>query len=63
MRAGQDATSADLAGQAAAAFCEAAGWPLLADPLSGARRGNAAIAHYDALLRDDAFAAGVIPTW
>ena len=48
-------------GEAAAAFCEAAGWPLLADPLSGARRGTAAIAHYDALLRDDAFAAGVLP--
>jgi len=48
-------------GEAAAAFCEAAGWPLLADPLSGARRGTAAIAHYDALLRDDAFAAGVVP--
>jgi 2-succinyl-5-enolpyruvyl-6-hydroxy-3-cyclohexene-1-carboxylate synthase len=44
-------------GIAAAAFCEAIGWPLLADPLSGARRGAAAIAHYDALLRDDAFAA------
>ena len=29
-----------------------AGWPLLADPLSGARRGAGAIAHYDALLRD-----------
>jgi len=48
-------------GEAAAAFCEAASWPLLADPLSGARRGTAAIAHYDALLRDDAFAAGVVP--
>ena len=48
-------------GKAAGAFCEAAGWPLLADPLSGARRGTAAIAHYDALLRDDAFAAGVVP--
>jgi 2-succinyl-5-enolpyruvyl-6-hydroxy-3-cyclohexene-1-carboxylate synthase len=48
-------------GEAAAAFCEAAGWPLLADPLSGARRGTAAIAHYDALLRDDAFAAGAVP--
>jgi 2-succinyl-5-enolpyruvyl-6-hydroxy-3-cyclohexene-1-carboxylate synthase len=48
-------------GEAAAVFCEAAGWPLLADPLSGARRGNAAIAHYDALLRDDEFAAGVRP--
>lgn len=42
-------------GAAAAAFCAAAGWPLLADPLSGARRGEAAIAHYDALLRDEAF--------
>ncbi len=48
-------------GAAAAAFCEAAGWPLLADPLSGARRGTSAIAHYDALLRDDAFTAGVTP--
>ncbi len=39
-------------GAAAAAFCAAAGWPLLADPMSGARRGDTAIAHYDALLRD-----------
>lgn len=39
----------------AARFCVAAGWPLLADPMSGARRGQAAIAHYDALLRDEAF--------
>ena len=45
----------------AAAFCEAAGWPLLADPLSGARRGAAAIAHYDALMRHAAFAAGSVP--
>ncbi len=43
-------------GAAAARFCEVAGWPLLADPMSGARRGTAAIAHYDALLRDEAFA-------
>jgi 2-succinyl-5-enolpyruvyl-6-hydroxy-3-cyclohexene-1-carboxylate synthase len=43
-------------GAAAAAFCEAVNWPLLADPLSGARRGTAAIAHYDALLRDEGFA-------
>ena len=48
-------------GIAAAAFCEAIGWPLLADPLSGARRGGAAIAHYDALLRDDTFAAARRP--
>jgi 2-succinyl-5-enolpyruvyl-6-hydroxy-3-cyclohexene-1-carboxylate synthase len=51
----------DVLGEAAAAFCSAAGWPLLADPLSGARRGNAAIAHYDALLRDPVFASGQRP--
>jgi 2-succinyl-5-enolpyruvyl-6-hydroxy-3-cyclohexene-1-carboxylate synthase len=48
-------------GQAAADFCVRAGWPLLADPLSGARRGDAAIAHYDALLRDGSFAAEARP--
>jgi 2-succinyl-5-enolpyruvyl-6-hydroxy-3-cyclohexene-1-carboxylate synthase len=48
-------------GEAAAAFCAAAGWPLLADPLSGARRGEAAVANYDALLRDAAFAEGARP--
>ena len=37
--------------EAVAAACAQLGWPLLADPLSGARRGGAAIAHYDALLR------------
>ncbi len=42
-------------GQAAASFCQAVGWPLLADPLSRARRGDAAIAHYDALLREPRF--------
>jgi len=39
-----------------AAFAERTGIPLLADPLSGARRGGAAIAHYDLLLRDAGFA-------
>jgi 2-succinyl-5-enolpyruvyl-6-hydroxy-3-cyclohexene-1-carboxylate synthase len=48
-------------GQAAATFAQAVGWPLLADPLSGARRGPAAVAHYDALLRDEAFAAWARP--
>jgi 2-succinyl-5-enolpyruvyl-6-hydroxy-3-cyclohexene-1-carboxylate synthase len=46
---------------AIAAFAEAAGFALLADPLSGARRGGAAIAHYDALLRDAEFAADHAP--
>jgi 2-succinyl-5-enolpyruvyl-6-hydroxy-3-cyclohexene-1-carboxylate synthase len=41
-------------GLAVAMFAEHAGFPLLADPLSGARRGPAAIAHYDAILRDGA---------
>ena len=39
----------------------ALGTPLLADPLSNARRGPAAIAHYDALLRDPRFAAAHRP--
>jgi 2-succinyl-5-enolpyruvyl-6-hydroxy-3-cyclohexene-1-carboxylate synthase len=46
---------------ALARFAAAAGVPLLADPLSGARRGAAAIAHYDALLRDPGFAADHAP--
>lgn len=48
-------------GAAAAAFAARAGWPLLADPLSGARTPPAAIAHYDALLRDSAWAAAHAP--
>ena len=43
-------------GKAVASFAQTAGWPLLADPLSGARRGPAAVAHYDALLREKSFA-------
>jgi 2-succinyl-5-enolpyruvyl-6-hydroxy-3-cyclohexene-1-carboxylate synthase len=42
-------------------FAAAAGFPVLADPLSGARRGDAAVAHYDALLRDAEFAADHAP--
>jgi len=48
-------------GPATARLAEALAWPLLADPLSGARTGGAAIAHYDALLRDAGWAAGVAP--
>ena len=42
------------------AFARAARIPLLADPLSGARRGQA-IAHYDALLRDPQWSARYAP--
>lgn len=48
-------------GRAAAAFAAAIGWPLLADPLSGARTGAAAIAHWDLLLRHEGFAAATVP--
>jgi 2-succinyl-5-enolpyruvyl-6-hydroxy-3-cyclohexene-1-carboxylate synthase len=58
--AGRDERDPAL-GEAIAAFATAARCPLLADPLSGARRGPAAIAHYDALLRDDSLAAELRP--
>jgi len=48
-------------GSAASRFALLAGYPLLADPLSGARRGTAAVAHYDALLRDERFAGAMAP--
>ncbi len=48
-------------GDAVAAFADRHRWPLLADPLSGARRGEAAIAHYDALLRVPRWGEGFAP--
>jgi 2-succinyl-5-enolpyruvyl-6-hydroxy-3-cyclohexene-1-carboxylate synthase len=51
----------DGLGEALAVAAAALGAPLLADPLSGARRGEAAIASYDGLLRDPAFVAGQRP--
>jgi 2-succinyl-5-enolpyruvyl-6-hydroxy-3-cyclohexene-1-carboxylate synthase len=48
-------------GEAAARCAERLGYPLLADPLSGARHGETAIATYDLLLRDPSFAAQVAP--
>ena len=48
-------------GHAVARFAERAGYPLLADPLSGARHGPAVIPRYDLLLRDDAITARFKP--
>jgi 2-succinyl-5-enolpyruvyl-6-hydroxy-3-cyclohexene-1-carboxylate synthase len=58
--AGRDERGAEL-GAITARFCEYAGYPLLADPLSGARHGPAAIARYDALLREPQFLAAARP--
>jgi 2-succinyl-5-enolpyruvyl-6-hydroxy-3-cyclohexene-1-carboxylate synthase len=58
--AGRHERDDDLAEALPAAAAEL-GVPLLADPLSGARRGPAAIAHYDAVLRHDGFAAAHRP--
>jgi len=48
-------------GEVLATLADQLALPLLAEPLSGARRGRAAIAHYDALLRDGDFAAAHAP--
>jgi len=50
-------------GRTTAVLAQRLGVPLLADPLSGARRGSTAVAHYDALLRDEAFVARAAPDW
>ncbi|HEX3911843.1 MAG TPA: 2-succinyl-5-enolpyruvyl-6-hydroxy-3-cyclohexene-1-carboxylic-acid synthase [Solirubrobacteraceae bacterium] len=61
--AGRDERSAPESspGLAAAEFAASARWPLLADPMSVGRRGPGAIAHYDALLREESFTASVEP--
>jgi 2-succinyl-5-enolpyruvyl-6-hydroxy-3-cyclohexene-1-carboxylate synthase len=53
---------ADLDPAAVDAFTAAGGWPVLADPLSGARRGPAAISTYDGLVRAPRFAAAHRPS-
>ncbi len=57
--AGQDRDP--FAARELARFAAGARIPLLADPLSGARAGTAAIAHYDLLLRDPEFAGAHRP--
>jgi 2-succinyl-5-enolpyruvyl-6-hydroxy-3-cyclohexene-1-carboxylate synthase len=52
---------AGLDPEAADAFAAASGWPVLADPLSGSRRGPAAVSAYDGLLRAPRFAAAHRP--
>src|SRR5260370_38953845 len=43
------------------ALAASGGWPLLADPLSGARRGPTAISAYEAILRHPGFASAMRP--
>jgi 2-succinyl-5-enolpyruvyl-6-hydroxy-3-cyclohexene-1-carboxylate synthase len=45
----------------AQALAASGGWPLLADPLSGARRGATAISAYEAILRHPGFAGAMRP--
>jgi 2-succinyl-5-enolpyruvyl-6-hydroxy-3-cyclohexene-1-carboxylate synthase len=52
---------AELDPEAVDRFAAAGGWPVLADPLSGARRGPHAISAYDGLLRAPRFAAAHRP--
>jgi 2-succinyl-5-enolpyruvyl-6-hydroxy-3-cyclohexene-1-carboxylate synthase len=53
---------ADLEPAAVDAFAAASGWAVLADPLSGARRGTAAVSTYDGLVRAPRFAAAHRPS-
>ena len=58
--AGRHERGPDL-GHSVARFAERAGYPLLADPLSGARHGPAVVARYDLLLREQEFAERARP--
>lgn len=46
---------ADAPAREVTRFAETAGWPVLADPLSGLREGPSAVSTYDALVRHPAF--------
>jgi 2-succinyl-5-enolpyruvyl-6-hydroxy-3-cyclohexene-1-carboxylate synthase len=52
----------DLDPEVVDGFVAASGWPVLADPLSGARRGPAAVSAYDGLVRAPGFAAAHRPS-
>jgi 2-succinyl-5-enolpyruvyl-6-hydroxy-3-cyclohexene-1-carboxylate synthase len=52
---------ADVRPETAARFAAAAGWPVLADAISGLRNGATAVSAYEALLRADGFAAANRP--
>jgi 2-succinyl-5-enolpyruvyl-6-hydroxy-3-cyclohexene-1-carboxylate synthase len=58
--AGRDERDAGL-GAEAASLADRGGYPLLADPLSGARHSEQAIARYDLLLRDPEFTGHARP--
>ena len=52
---------ADVDPDAVERFADVARWPVLADPISGARQGRAAISTYDALLRSSGVTGSLCP--
>ena len=50
-----------LTAETACRFARAAGWPVLADAVSGVRSGPPAVSTYDPLLRSEDFAASTVP--